>query len=133
MLLRSWTKSKALASSSNDPCAPPLSSCVRSARSEMMDGGYDIQSFGTQLSSMAEHNAVGAKVLPGRNETLAFVKAHSDGESDGYLTGMCLFVERWLQHVFLCPFSFDASFLGRIYTIQRHRGATSIHRTCGLF
>ena len=51
---------------------------------------------------MHDHSAVGAKVLPGRNETYAFVKAHSEDGNEGYLPGMCVFVERWLQHVSLC-------------------------------
>jgi len=45
-----------------------------------------------------DKSAIGAKVLPGRNETYAFVKAKSENDSD-YLSGMCFFVERWLQHV----------------------------------
>jgi len=50
-------------------------------------------------SSLVDQSLVGAKLLPGRNEILAFVRANSGDNSNDYLPGLCLFVERWLQHV----------------------------------
>lgn len=80
--------------------------------------------------AVRDHSAIGAKVLPGRNETYAFVKAHSEGTD--CLPGMCLFVERWLTHVRLCPGCRSDVLvfaIGRVYPVSRH---TSQEASCNV-
>eukprot|EP00210_Caulerpa_lentillifera_P008280 g7901.t1 len=60
------------------------------------DDSEDKSTFSS--TSSIDQSLVGAKLLPGRNETLAFVKANSGDNPDDYLSGLYTFVDRWLQH-----------------------------------
>lgn len=50
------------------------------------------------IAKPMEHN-VAAKFLPGRNETLAFIRACKKEGNEDLLPGLVLFVERWLSRV----------------------------------